>query len=105
AYDRAARPPYGRLPPPSPVGNQLRQAGRVISAFAYITQDRSMAPILLITKLAALAEAVAELRQSEQHAAQAAAELRAAEHLHAACPAPAPPRPAPHASTAVQLAG
>ncbi len=107
AYDRAARSPYGRIPPPSPVGNRLRQAARLISAFAYLTQDRSMAPILLITKLAALAEAVAELRQSQQHAAQAAAALRAAEHLHAAaCPAPAPPpRPAPRASTAAQLAG
>ena len=106
AYDRAARAPYGRIPPTSPVGNRLRQAARLISGFAYLTQDRSMAPILLITKLAALAEAVAELRQSQQHAAQAAAALRAAEHLHAAaCPAPAPPRPAPHASTAAQLAG
>ena len=107
AYDRAARSPYGRIPPPSPVGNRLRQAARLISAFAYLTQDRSMAPILLITKLAALAEAVAELRQSQQHAAQAAAALRAAERLYAATrPAPPPPpRPAPRASTAAQLAG
>ena len=97
AYDRAARAPYGRIPPPTPVGNRLRQAARLLSAYAYITQDRSMTPILLITKLAALAEAVAELRQSQQHAAQAAAALRAAGHLHAATrPAPAAqPRPAP----------
>ena len=113
AYDRAARPPYGRIPPPSPVGNRLRQAARLISAFAYITQDRSMAPLVLITKLAALAEAVAELRESQQHAAQAAAALRAAGHLHAATrPAPAAepraaspqPRPAPQPSSAAQLA-
>jgi len=65
-----------------------------------------MAPILLITKLAALAEAVAGLRQSQQYAAQAAAALRAAERLYAATrPAPALPlRPAPRASTAAQLA-
>jgi MobA/VirD2-like, nuclease domain len=106
AYDRAARSPYGRIPPPSPVGNQLRQAARLLSAFAYVTQDQSMTPLVLITKLAALAEAVAELRESRQHAAQAAAALRAAERLHAAArPAPAPPRPAPRASTAAQLAG
>jgi hypothetical protein len=98
-YDRAARSPYGRIPPPSPAGNQLRQAARLISAFACLTQDRSMAPILLITKLAALAEAVAGLRQSQQHAAQAAAALRAAERLYAAT------RLAPRASTAAQLAG
>jgi hypothetical protein len=84
AYDRAARPPYGRIPPPSPVGNRLRQAARLISAFAYITQDQSMAPLVLIAKLAALAEAVAELRQSQQHAAQAAAALSTAERLYTA---------------------
>jgi hypothetical protein len=107
AYDRAARSPYGRIPPPTPAGNQLRQAARLLSAFAYLTSDRSMTPIVFITKLAALAEAIAELRESQQHAAQAAAARAAAERLHAAArPAPpAQPRPAPHASTAAQLAG
>jgi hypothetical protein len=113
AYDRAARSPYGRIPPPSPVGNQLRQAARLLSAFAYLTQDRSMVPIVLIVKLAALAEAVAELRQSQQHAAQAAAALRAAQHLHTvARPAPAvqpqaatpQPRTGPQPSSAAWLA-
>jgi hypothetical protein len=101
AYDRAARPPYGRIPPPSPAGNHLRQAARLLSVFAYLTGDRSIAPIVLITRLAALAEAVAELRESQQHAAQAAAE-----QLHAAAhPAPpAQPRPAQCPSTAAQLA-
>ena len=107
AYDRAARPPYGRIPPTTPAGNQLRQAARLLSAFAYLTGDRSMAPIVLITRLAALAEAVAELRETQQHAAQAAAARAAAEQLHAAArPAPpAQPRPAQRASTAAQLAG
>ncbi len=107
AYDRAARSPYGRVPPPSPAGNHLREAARLLSAFAYLTSDRSMAPIVLITRLAALAEAVAELRGAQRHAAQAAAALRAAEHLYAAArPVPAPrSRPAPHVSTAAQLAG
>jgi hypothetical protein len=107
AYDRAARSPYGRIPPPTPAGNRLRQAARLLSAFAYLTGDRSMAPIVLITKLAALAEAVAELRDAQQHAAQAAAARAAAERLYAAArPAPpAQPRPVPRASTAAQLAG
>ncbi len=106
AYDRAARSPYGRIPPPTPAGSRLRQAARLLSAFAYLTGDRSMAPIVLITKLAALAEAVAELRESQRHAAQAAAARAAAEHLYAATrPAPAPPsRSAPRASTAAQFA-
>ena len=97
AYDRAARPPYGRIPPPTPAGNQLRQAARLLSAFACLTGDRSLTPIVLITRLAALAEAVAELRDTQQHAAQAAAARAAAEQLHAAArPAPpAQPRPVP----------
>ena len=81
AYDRAARAPYGRIPPPTPAGNQLRQAARLLSAFAYLTGDRSLTPIVLITRLAALAEAVADLRESQQRAAQAAAARAAAERL------------------------
>ena len=59
AYDRAARSPYGRIPPLTPAGNRLRRAARLLSAFAYLTGDRSLTPIVLITKLAAVAEAVA----------------------------------------------
>jgi hypothetical protein len=107
AYDRAARSPYGRIPPPSPAGNQLRQAARLLSAFACLTGDRSMTSIVLITRLAALAEAVAELRDAQRNAAQAAAAHAAAERLYAAAhPAPpAQPRPAQRADTAAQLAG
>ena len=107
AYDRAARPPYGRIPPPSPAGNQLRQAARLLSAFAFLTGDRSIAPIVLITRLAALAEAVAELREAQRNAAQAAAARVAAERLHTAARPRPPvlPRPAERARTAVQLAG
>jgi hypothetical protein len=107
AYDRAARAPYGRIPPPTPAGNQLRQAARLLSAFAYLTGDRPLTPIVLITRLAALAEAIADLRESQQRAAQAAAARAAAERLYAASrPAPpAQPRPVPRASTAAQLAG
>src|SRR6185312_1576241 len=91
AYDRAARSPYGRIPPPTPAGNQLRQAARLLSAFAYLTGDQSLTPIVFITRLAALAEAVAELRESQRHSAQAAAARAAAERLYtAARPAPAP---------------
>ena len=95
AYDRAARQPYGRVPAPTPAGNQLRHAARLISAYAYLTGDRTLTPVVLLVRLAALAEAVAELRESQQRAAQAAAALHAARHLRTATrsapPATRPP--------------
>jgi hypothetical protein len=106
AYDRAARAPYGRLPQPTPAGNQLRHAARLMSAFSYLTGDRTLTSVILLTRLAALAEAVASLRQTQQRAAQAAAARTAAEHLHAAArPAPParPPAP-PNARTTATLA-
>jgi hypothetical protein len=84
AYDRAARQPYGQIPAATPAGNQLRHAARLISAYAYLTADRTLTPVVLVVRLAALAEAVAGLRESQQRAAQAAAALHAARHLRAA---------------------
>jgi hypothetical protein len=88
AYDRAARAPWARIPAPTPAGNSLRRAARLISAFAYLTRDPALAPVVLVTRLAALAETVAGLRQAEQRAAQAAGALRAAERLRAAAATP-----------------
>ncbi len=100
-YDRTARQPYGRIPAPTPAGNQLRHAARLISAYAYLTGDRTLTPVVLLVRLAALAEAVAELRESQQRAAQAAAALRAARHLRAAArPGPAGNRPSGRPATA-----
>lgn len=116
-YDRAARQPWGRIPSPTPAGNQLRHAARIIAAYAYLTGDRTLTQVVLLVRLAALAEAVAELRESQQRAAQAAAALRAARHLRTATrptrppgrpttattpPAPKPSRPRP--ATAAGLA-
>ena len=104
AYDRAARAPYGRTPAPTPAGDGLRRAARLLSAYGYITSDPSFRPLVLIIRLAVLAEAVADLRQSQQHAAQAAGALRAAQQLHTArgiyaAPAAAGQRPARSAAT------
>ena len=96
AYDRAARAPYGRIPAPTPAGDGLRRAARLLSAYGYITSDPSFRPLVLIVRLAALAEAVADLRQTQQHAAQAASALRTAERLHAARGTYAAPAPAGH---------
>ena len=100
AYDRAARAPYARIPPPTPAGNQLRRAARLITAFADLTKDPSLTPVVLLTRLAALAEAVAGLRESQQHAAQAAGALQAARQLHAAAAIPAAQAAAQRARTA-----
>ena len=105
---RPRRPhPVRTYPGPSPAGNQLRQAARLIGAFAYLTGDRTLTPVTLMIRLAALDKAVAELRESQQRAAQATAARTAAEHLYAAArPAPpAQPPPGARASTAAQLAG
>jgi hypothetical protein len=84
SYDRAARATYGRVPRPTPAGNSLRQAARLLATATAVTDDRTLALVTLVTRLAALAEAVGELRSAQQRAAQAAAARRAAEQLHAA---------------------
>lgn len=81
SYARAARIPYARMPRPTAVGNGLRQAARLLSHAALVNPTAAQAE--LIVRLAALAEAVIELRQAQQHATQAVAARRAAEHLHA----------------------
>jgi hypothetical protein len=81
AYDRAARAPYGRIPMRTPAGDGLRRAARLLSAFGYLTSDPSFRPIVLIARLGALVEAIASLREMQQHAAQAAGALSAAERL------------------------
>ena len=97
--DRAARQPWGRIPAPTPAGNQLRHAARVISAYAYLTGTRSLAPLVLLIRLAALAETLTGLRNTQQSHWQAGAALRAARHLHQAASTTGPgqrPGPVPH---------
>ena len=84
AYDRACRSPYGRIPRRTGAGNQLRNAARIMALTGSGAGDPGRASVALIANLVALAEAVAELRKAQQHAAQAAAARIAAEHLHTA---------------------
>ena len=81
-YDRAARPPYARIPAHTRRGNGLRAAARLL-ALAGHSAD-SLGTAYLIASLIDLAAAVAELRQAQQHAAQAAAARAAAEQLRKA---------------------
>src|SRR5207247_2467578 len=84
AYDRAARAPHGRLPRRSRDGDQLRRTARLIALAGNVTGDSTLTAIALVANLVALAAAVAELRQAQQHAAQSAAAHAAARHLHTA---------------------
>jgi hypothetical protein len=84
SYDRAARAPYGRIPSSTPAGNRLRRAARLLAASVAVSSDNTLALVTLVTRLAALAEAVAQLRDVQQRAVQAASARRAAERLRAA---------------------
>ena len=83
-YDRAARARYGRIPPPTREGSQLRAAARLLAMTGGAAGDGTMFSAALIANLVTLAVGVAELRQAQQYAAQAAAAHAAATHLHAA---------------------
>jgi hypothetical protein len=90
SYDRATRARYGRIPRATREGNQLRAAARLMTLTGQITGNAPLVTVALIANLAALAAAVAELRQAQQHAAQAAAARAAASRLHAWAPGRAP---------------
>jgi hypothetical protein len=102
---RAAREPFGRIPPPTKAGNQLRQAARLMAAYAHVSGDHASEWAIVIVRLAALAEAVAELRDTQQRAAQARAALVAARQLRTVRFAPPTRPPGPvRARTAADLA-
>ncbi len=92
SYDRAARAPYGRIPSPTPAGNSLRRAARLLSAAASVSDDAALAQITLVTRLITLMETIADLREAQRHAAQAATARHAAERLHVARAARARPQ-------------
>jgi hypothetical protein len=66
---------------PTPAGNRLRRAARLLAASEAVGSDNTLAIATLVTRLAALAEAVAQLRDVQQRAAQAASARHAAERL------------------------
>ena len=84
AYDRAARAPFGRLPPCTSAGNRLRAAARTLALMGQPDGDAYLAALALIGNLIMLTLAVAELRQAQQQSVRAAAARTAAEHLRAA---------------------
>jgi len=74
----------GYRPPVHRIGNRLCQAARLLAASATVRSDNTLAIVTLVTRLAALAEAVAQLRDVQQRSAQAASARHAAERLRAA---------------------
>jgi hypothetical protein len=84
SYDRAARARYGRIPPATSTGHQLRAAARLIAMTGQVTGDSTLIAVALAANLAALAVAVTELRHAQPHAAQTAAARAAASQLHSA---------------------
>jgi hypothetical protein len=73
----------GYCPGPTPAGRNLRHAARMLAAIAGFGAAASPG-VILVLRLAELAEAVIELREAQRHAAQADAARRAAEQLRAA---------------------
>ena len=84
SYARAARIPYGHIPRHTAAGTSLRRAARLLAAATPALNDPTLAQIALIFRLAALIEAVADLRAAQRRAAQAAAARAAVAHLHSA---------------------
>ena len=105
AYARAARPPYARIPRRTSAGNSLRRAARLMSAAAFVGRDPALSQAAMVVRFAALAEAVADLRDVQQHSAQAAAARHAAEYLRSDATSLRPVRPQQaHSPTAAWLA-
>ena len=100
AYDRAARAPYARVPAPTQTGSSLRAAARLLSVLAFVSGDPSLRPVLLVARLAVLAEAVGRLRQSQERAVQAASALAAAQRMHDAVAEAQPVRASAAAASA-----
>jgi hypothetical protein len=64
SYDRAGRAAYGRTPRPTPAGNSLRQAARLLAKAGAVGGGHMLTQVRLIAQLAALAEAVISLRHA-----------------------------------------
>jgi hypothetical protein len=64
SYDRAGRAAYGRTPRPTPAGNSLRQAARLLAKAGAVGGGHMLTQVRLIAQLAALAEAVISVMPS-----------------------------------------
>lgn len=94
ALDRAARTPYGRTSARTPRAEQLRAVSRLLGLAGRLSDDKALfATLRLIVNLSLLADALAELRESQRQLHQARAARTAARLLRAVADAPAGPAP------------
>lgn len=83
AYDRAARPPYGRIPRPTSEGSALRSGARLLMLAG--AQDRmTLSVLVLVSRLITLLETIAQIRRLQRRQAQADAARHAYRHLERA---------------------
>ncbi|MBA9002835.1 relaxase/mobilization nuclease domain-containing protein [Thermomonospora cellulosilytica] len=96
SYDRAARLPYGRLPTPTPPGNGLRTAARLLALADLRRNDPIWMAIALLTELIALLDTITELHQTQHREPQTTATRTATGHLQQLAPPTNAPADAPH---------
>ncbi|GAA0543838.1 hypothetical protein GCM10009546_02350 [Actinomadura livida] len=84
SYDRAARAPHGRIPRPTPAGNALRTAARLLALTGSVKNQTTVAVLLLVTSVIALLDTIAEIRRLQHRQAQADAARKAAAHVREA---------------------
>lgn len=106
AFDRATRPPYGGLPARTPRAARLRAIARLLAVAGQLSDDHAyVAMVRLIVDLSLLADALAELRDSQQRFHQARAARTAARLLRATAQAPAGPVPQGNEAGTAPLTG
>ncbi len=86
--DRAAREPWGRVPPPTPAGQGLRAASGLLQAARFVQTDESQQMLALLRQLVGLAEAVSAMRSAQGRGQQAGAAQLAGQELHTIAAAP-----------------
>jgi hypothetical protein len=83
-YDRAAREPWGRTPPSTRAGYQLRVAARLLARTGRARGSETTQVLLLLAAMVDLVDAVAQLREAQARTVQAQAAREAASLLREA---------------------
>jgi len=98
-YQRAARAPWGRVPPTSPLGAYLRRAARDLARLARAKHGEGDEVADLLQAAGSLAAALADLRSVQQRPGQALAAREAASSLRGAALVLQRAAPASHSSS------